>query len=73
MATWLFAIATLAPALRAAWYWYRSSQVAIAPYWRDVSKDEWLIDAMRATTEAANLNRWALSGQPPRPFLVRLL
>ena len=58
MVTWLFAIAAFGAALRAAWYWYRSSQVAIVPYWRDVSKDEWLVDAMRASTEAANLNRW---------------
>ena len=58
MVTWLFAVATFAAALRAAWYWYRSSQVAVAPYWREVSKDEWLDAAMRASTEAANLNRW---------------
>src|SRR6202521_152068 len=58
MITWLFAVATFATALRAAWYWYRSSQVAVAPYWREGSKDEWLDAAMRASTEAANLNRW---------------
>jgi hypothetical protein len=58
MVMWLFAVATFGTALRAAWYWYRSSQVAVAPYWREVSKDEWLDAAMRASTEAANLNRW---------------
>ena len=58
MVTWLFAVATFAAALRAAWYWYQSSQVVVAPYWREVDKDAWLDAAMRASTVAANLNRW---------------
>jgi len=58
MLTWLLAIATFATALRGASYWYRSSQVAISLYWKDVDKDEWLDDAMKASSAAANFNRW---------------
>jgi hypothetical protein len=69
MGTWLLALATLGAALRAAWYWYRSSQVSAVPYWVEVGKDEpadpsmskmgWMNALIKAGGEAAYFNRWA--------------
>jgi hypothetical protein len=64
----LLALATLGTALRGAWYWYRSSQVAAVPYWIETGQSEpadpqlaqvgWMNALMKASGDAAYLNRW---------------
>ncbi len=68
MGTWLLTLATSSAALRGAWYWYRSSQVAAVPYWVDVGQAEptdpqmsqmgWMNALIKASGETAYLNRW---------------
>ena len=68
MVTWLLALTTFGAALRAAWFWYRSSQVAAVPFWIEVGGDEpqdpqvaqagWMNALMKASEDAAYLNRW---------------
>jgi hypothetical protein len=67
--TWLLALATTFSALRAAWFWYKSSQIYAVPYWVEVGREEpadplqvqlgWMAALMKASGEAATLNRWA--------------
>ena len=69
MGTWLLAFATLGAGLRGAWYWYRSSQVVVVPYWAETSQTEpadkalsqmgWMNALIKASGEAAYFNRWA--------------
>jgi hypothetical protein len=68
MVAWLLALTTLGAALRAAWFWYRSSQVVAVPFWIEVGGDEpqdpqmaqvgWMNAFMKANEAAAYLNRW---------------
>ena len=68
MATSLLALATLFTALRSAWYWYKSSQVSAVPDWVEVGREQpmdplqvqlgWMNALMKASGEAAVLNRW---------------
>jgi len=65
---WLFALATVAAALRSAWYWYKASQVSAVPDWVEVGREEpadpmqlqlgWMNALMKASSDAAFLNRW---------------
>jgi len=69
MGTWLFAFGTLGAALRAASYWYRSSQVVATPPWTELGQTEpadplqsqmgWLAALIKSSGEAAYYNRWA--------------
>ena len=66
---WLLALTTIAAASRSAWYWYRSSQVYAVPDWEEVGREPptdplqlqlgWMAALMKASGEAAVLNRWA--------------
>jgi hypothetical protein len=66
--TWLLALATTISALRAAWYWYKSSQIYAVPDWVEVGREEptdplqvqlgWMNALMKASGESAVLNRW---------------
>ena len=68
MITWLFTLAAAGAALRSAWYWFRSSQISVVPYWEEVGADEPKDPAMsqagrlnaliKANGESARLNRW---------------
>jgi len=68
MVLWLLALATLGAALRSAWYWYRSSQVGVVPYWVEVGAPEptdpqmsrmgWMNALIKASEESAWLNSW---------------
>ena len=68
MVTWLLAIATMVSALRSAWYWFKSSQISAVPDWAEVGRAEpkdplqfqlgWMNALMKASSDAAILNRW---------------
>ena len=68
MATWLLALATMFTAFRSAWYWYKSSQVSAVPDWVEIGREQptdplqvqlgWMNALMKASGEAAVLNRW---------------
>ena len=61
----LFAFLGLITGLIAAWYWYRSSKVAIVPKrWIEGGRNvpsvvEWVPEAADAWEEVSRLNKWA--------------